>query len=212
MRKGFLGWPGWRHLTWAVLVGGVLAAWWMLIYAGADWITAQRTYRVRVHLDVELGMPFVPAFVLAYHSIYGLYCLAPFVLRQRRVLGSFFLTHAVVMLVAGVCFLLFPAELAYPSMPEAGAWEEAMVLTRKIALTYNLAPSLHVALAIVCVSIYSPRAGAPGKSLLWAWGSAVALSTLLTHQHHVVDVVTGWALALAGKRFVFDRWADEREV
>ena len=63
-------------------------------------------------------------------------------------------------------------------------------------LEYNLVPSLHVAMSIVCVDIYSRRAGYFVKSVLWVWGCAIALSTLVTHQHHVLDVITGFVLAI----------------
>jgi len=36
------------------------------------------------------------------------------------------------------------------------------------------------------------------------WAAALAASTLLLHQHHVLDVVAGWFLGISGKRLVFD--------
>ena len=49
-----------------------------------------------------------------------------------------------------------------------------------------------------------------GRRLLGVWAFAVAVSTVLTHQHHVADAVGGWALAAAAHRLVlgrFDRMA-----
>ncbi|HYT88051.1 MAG TPA: phosphatase PAP2 family protein, partial [Gemmataceae bacterium] len=201
----FIAWPGWRLLGVTVLLGTALSLWWLLVYGGAEWVTHQRTFRVRVHLDMELAMPYWPPAVVLYLSLFPLYWLAPFVLRERRQLVVFALTHAAVMTAAGVCFLLFPAELAYSESPHAGDWEELVQFARRMAMTYNLAPSLHVALAIVCVAVYAGRAPRAGKVLLWAWGGAIALSTLLIHEHHVLDVLTGWPLGIAGKRLIFDR-------
>jgi membrane-associated phospholipid phosphatase len=49
----------------------------------------------------------------------------------------------------------------------------------------------------VCAYAYSaatPRVGL--KCFYSAWAGAIAVSTLLTHQHYLADVVTGGALGL----------------
>jgi membrane-associated phospholipid phosphatase len=61
---------------------------------------------------------------------------------------------------------------------------------------------LHVALSIICVELFAAHAGQGGKILLRAWGLLIAASTLLTHQHHLVDAVTGYLIAFAVVRFV----------
>jgi membrane-associated phospholipid phosphatase len=57
------------------------------------------------------------------------------------------------------------------------------------------------------VTVYARRAGLPGKMLLWLWAGVIAASTLLLHQHYLLDVLTGAALGWAGARAVYDRWA-----
>ena len=74
-------------------------------------------------------------------------------------------------------------------------------------LTYNLVPSLHVALTNVCVAAFASRATGMGTALLWIWATGIAVSTLLTHQHHVFDVLTGWLLASLAVRLVYARAA-----
>lgn len=201
----FWGWPGWGLLGYTLLLGGAQTLWFGLIYGGANLLTEQRAARVRIHLDAELAIPFVPALVVVYMSIYPLFWLAPFVLRQRRTLEALAATLAVVTFVGGLGFLLFPSESAFPTPQEAGVWTGLHRFAKGLALRYNMVPSLHVALSVVCIAAYADRAGSVGRLLLWAWVGAVGVSTVLIHQHHLVDVVAGFALGVVGKWGVFDR-------
>jgi membrane-associated phospholipid phosphatase len=112
---------------------------------------------------------------------------------------------AVIIATAGVCFLLFPVELAYPPVPESelGAWAGLFHVADELNLTYNLLPSLHVALTVGCVAAFATHIRGAGQALLWIWAGAIALSTLLTHQHQVLDVLTGWLLAVLCFRYVY---------
>jgi membrane-associated phospholipid phosphatase len=192
-----------HYLRLAAAVG----AWFTLVYVGADWLTARHGWRVRVHLELEQQTPFVPAALLGYASEYVLFALPPFVLRTRRELDALAAALAAVMLCAGVVFLLVPAAPAFPPPAEMGAWEGPVRFVKWVARPHNLLPSLHVALGVVCVSAYARRAGPAGKALLWLWAAVIAGSTLLLHQHYLLDVLTGAALGWAGARGVYDRRA-----
>jgi membrane-associated phospholipid phosphatase len=205
--RPFLHWPGCGHIAYAAALGTAVGLWFALVYGGSDWFTAQHSYRVRLHFDAELAVPFVPAAVLVYMSIYLLFCAAPFVLHTRHELDALAMTLSVVIAIAGACFLLFPADLLFPSEVDAGVWVDLVGFAKRLALTYNLAPSLHVAFCTVCVGAYARWARPIGRLLLWLWAAAVGASTLLLHQHYVVDVVSGYALAMAGVRWGYQRWA-----
>src|SRR4051794_9442106 len=109
-RPPFLAWPGWRLLGEDIVLAVALTLWWAMIYIGADQLASHHTRRVRIHLDGELFLPFVPAFVLVYRSIDELFLLAPFVLRSRPEIRGLTLTLGVVVTLAGAGFLLLPAE------------------------------------------------------------------------------------------------------
>jgi membrane-associated phospholipid phosphatase len=203
----FWHWPGRDLLLHYLRLGAVVGAWFTLVYVGADWLTARHGWRVRVHLDLERHTPFVPAALLGYVSEYVLFALPPFVLGTRRDLDALAAALAAVILVAGVVFLLVPAAPAFPPPSERGVWEGPVRFFKWLALPHNLVPSLHVALSVACVTVYARRAGLPGKMLLWLWAGVIAASTLLLHQHYLLDVLTGAALGWAGARAVYDRWA-----
>jgi membrane-associated phospholipid phosphatase len=203
-REPFLAWPGWDLLVYTLRVAGVVALWWVVVYHGADHLTGLRAQRVRIHLDHELAMPFVPAFILAYLSLDLVFALAPFILRSRYELQALALTLAAVIAVAGVGFLLIPAQPAY-AIQDAGAWTSVFRVARVMSLRYNMVPSLHVTMSFICLAAYGSHCGGSVKWLLGIWGVLIALSTLLTHQHHLLDVATGLILASAGKRFIYDR-------
>ncbi|MFL6291506.1 MAG: phosphatase PAP2 family protein [Thermoanaerobaculia bacterium] len=193
----FLAWPGWPHLREAAVLSLANALWFALVYGGADWLTAHRAFRVPVHFAAELRIPFVPGMTVFYMSLYILFFLAPFILRTRRELRALVGAMAVAILASGIAFLLFPAELAFaPARPEdLGIWAGLYRVADGLNLTYNLLPSLHVTFAVLCVSAFSPRAPRMVRVLLWLWALLIAASTVLIHQHHVLDAVTGWLLA-----------------
>jgi membrane-associated phospholipid phosphatase len=84
--------------------------------------------------------------------------------------------------------------------------EPLVDFARGVALRHNFVPSLHVTLSVVCIAVYARRAGTAGKALLWAWSAFIGVSTLLLHQHYVVDVLAGYALGMAGVRHGYRRW------
>lgn len=195
----FCAWPGWPHIRFAALRTFLVTAWFCFVFGGADWITAHRVERVRVHFGAELHIPLIPAFTLAYMSIYLLFLAAPFVLRTRKDFNSLAIAQTVAICVAGICFLLIPAQLAFPPETDAqlGIWGPLFRFADWLNLDYNLVPSLHVALSIICVEMFAPHASVLGKALLRLWGALIAASTIFTHQHHVLDVITGYLLAFA---------------
>ncbi len=196
-RVPFIAWPGWTHLRYVAQLMALAGAWFCLVYVGADWLTAHRALRVRVHLDAELRLPLMPVFLIAYTSIYLLFLAVPFVLRTRREAAALANAQFVTILIAGIGFLLIPGQLAYAPPGDLGAWGPLFHSADRLNLDYNLVPSLHVAMSVVCIEAFSRRAGLAGTIALRGWGIVIAVSTLLTHQHHVLDVVTGFGLAMA---------------
>ncbi|EEF61879.1 phosphatase PAP2 family protein [Pedosphaera parvula] len=199
----FFKWPGWPHLRFAWLLSGITLLWFVIVYGGSDALTAHRTLRIRVHLDAELAIPFVPEMVVIYMSIYLLFLAVPFILRRCEEILALAMTLNLVVLVGGIGFLLFPAELAYAVPKNIGYLPGMFRLADALNLTYNLMPSLHVALSVVCIGAFALRIAGIGKVLLWSWAIAIAASTLLTHQHHLLDVLTGFGLGVAGLRLVY---------
>src|SRR5260370_22509079 len=98
----FLAWPGWEHLRYAALLSFVNTLWFVLVYGGMDALTPRRTFRFPVHFPAELPIPFVPAMILFFMSIFLLLWLAPFVLRSRRELRVLGITLALATFCAGL--------------------------------------------------------------------------------------------------------------
>jgi membrane-associated phospholipid phosphatase len=210
-----IGPPFWHRptagrLRHALILGAVCTVWFGLVYGGANWLTHQHRYRVRLHTDMELAVPLVPAAVIGYMSLYPLFYMAPFVLRSERELTALVVGLAFQIGVAGVGFLAFPADNLFSPPGEMGGWSPMVRFAKWLALDYNLAPSLHVAMGTLCVAVYARQAPPLGRAALWLWAGGIGLSTLLLHQHYVVDIVTGYLLAFVGVRWVYDRWLQTR--
>jgi membrane-associated phospholipid phosphatase len=144
----------------------------------------------------ELAIPLWPSAVLVYDSLYVLLLLAPFVVRTAEAFRHLAVAAALAIVIAGIVFLLLPAELGFARPAVTGPFAKMFAITDRVNLDYNLVPSLHVALAVLCVQAFWRVSSLLVRVVLALWALALAASTLLTHQHHVLDVVTGAALAV----------------
>jgi membrane-associated phospholipid phosphatase len=174
--------------------------WFALVYGGCDWLTAHRSLRVPIHFPIELSVPLVPSAVVIYMSIYVLFLAGPFIIRERREFTALIFALALSTFVGGIGFLLIPSEAAFAPPGDLGIWNGLFHFADKLNLEYNMVPSLHVALSVCCIGAFARHASRSGRTMLWAWAVAIAFSTVLTHQHHVIDAITGWAVGIAAYR------------
>jgi len=203
--RSFWHCPGWPNLRFAVMLGLAQAALFAVVYGGADWVTHQHSYRARVHLDADLAMPMVPGMALLYLSLIPLLWLAPFVLRSRRELLAYVMALAAATVAASVFFLAVPAADAFapPDDETLGYFLPVYRVASALAGRHNYLPSLHVTFTTICILIYSGAAGALGKLVLGTWGAAIVASTLLTHQHYLLDVFSGLLLGAGAVYFAY---------
>ncbi len=178
--------------SWGALVGIAFFS----IYPTTNWLTGFRDRHYSLYFAEELRLPFVPEFIWLYLSMYVLFILPPFFLNPdelKRLAKELILATC----ISGVVFLLLPARLGFSRIPPAdefygGLFQGLFFVDQP----FNLVPSLHVVYSTAIGFAVMARAGALVRALLSIWLVLIVLSTVLVHQHHLLDVVAGVALAL----------------
>lgn len=174
------------------------AACFVLVYAGCLSYTASRADVGRLYSEWELGIPLVPAMIVPYFSLYVMFFAAYFLCRRdARELRGLSVRLTASQLVAGACYLMFPLECGFQRPPIDGPFEILFKLLDATDRPYNLAPSLHVTSAVILGALFVARTRGGVRACLAVWFVLIAVSTLLTWQHHLVDVVGGAMLGLA---------------
>jgi protein-tyrosine phosphatase/membrane-associated phospholipid phosphatase len=179
----------------AFVVSAGLSALFLIVYGGCNWITARRANVGTFYFECERTIPFVPLFILPYMSIDFFFVVAPFLCRTDRELSILAKRIVTAIVVAGICFLLFPLRFAFPR-PHADGWLGALFdWFRGMDAPYNLLPSLHAALALILLDIYFRHTRGFVRIATMTWFVLIALSPVLTYQHHLIDIIGGFALA-----------------
>jgi membrane-associated phospholipid phosphatase len=60
---------------------------------------------------------------------------------------------------------------------------------------HNLLPSLHAALTLILLDVYFRHTRGVVRVAIMMWFVLIALSPVLTYQHHVIDIAGGLVLA-----------------
>jgi protein-tyrosine phosphatase/membrane-associated phospholipid phosphatase len=167
----------------------------VVVYGGCSWITAHRSDVGTWYYQWERFIPFVPLMIVPYMSIDLFFVCGPFLCQSRNELRVLAQRITGAILIAGAFFLLIPLHLAV-ARPQAGGWTGAIFrFLHGFDQPYNLVPSLHIALRTILAALYARHSGGIIRLASHVWFSLIGFSTLLTYQHHFVDVAGGFVLA-----------------
>lgn len=186
------------RLTWskgALWASISLSILFMVVYNACNYITSIRPDVDQLYFQWEHFIPFVPLMIIPYMSIDLFFVVAPFMLDDELELRVFKRRITLTILAAGLCYLLFPLELV-TTRPHVEGWLGTIFNPFvEMDKPHNLLPSLHIALRTILADSYARHTRGSWRWASHIWFSLVGLSTLLTHQHHVVDVIGGFMLA-----------------
>jgi rhodanese-related sulfurtransferase/membrane-associated phospholipid phosphatase len=133
--------------------------------------------------------------ILPYMSIDLFFVAAPFLCRTDEELRIFSRRVVTAILIAGLCFLLFPLRFAFPRPHASGLLGGIFDWFRGMDSPFNLLPSLHAALLLLLVDLYARNLRGVLFFAAMLWFFLIGFSPLLTYQHHVIDIIGGFVLA-----------------
>ncbi len=167
----------------------------MVVYGGCSWITAHRSDVGTWYYEWERYIPFVPLLIIPYMSIDLFFVGGPFLCQSRNELRVLAQRITFAILAAGACFLLIPLRLS-GARPQPNDWTAAIFkFLRIFDQPYNLFPSLHITFRTILADLYARHTKGLIRLASHAWFILIGFSTLLTGQHHFVDIIGGFALA-----------------
>ncbi|HEY1107119.1 MAG TPA: polysaccharide deacetylase family protein, partial [Opitutaceae bacterium] len=162
---------------------------------------------------LDVLIPFWPAALAPYFSLWGYIVVGSGTLRGRREIG-YYCAGLLILLVGGLgTFLLWPTQTPPPDID----WSRhpSFQFLQGVDSAGNAWPSLHVAFAVFTAiwlerllrDLAAPRALRATNAL---WALAIVYSTLATRQHVLADVLAG--LALGGAAGLLDPRPRGREL
>lgn len=181
-----------------LLHAGVNGIFFGLCYLLANGLAHERGITRNVALAFEVHMPFLPWMVLPYLSSGLFFVAAFFVVRTRDDLRVLSQRMLVATVLAGLVFVLYPLHFSFARPPIATPWLATLfALLGQLDAPYNQLPSLHVAYCVIWwAALRSLATSVWTRAMLAAWLALMAVATLFTYQHHLLDVLAGFALGL----------------
>lgn len=168
----------------------------LVVYGSTNTFTSLRHDVGSMYFEWERQIPFLPWMVIPYLSIDLFFIAAPFLCSSDDERRTFARRITTAILIAGVCFLLFPLKYSF-ERPQMSGWLGAVFDSfRKMDRPYNEMPSLHIALRTILAGVYARHTQGLVRLLLLVWFSLIGLSTVFTYQHHVMDVLGGFFLGV----------------
>jgi protein-tyrosine phosphatase len=183
----------------------LLSAFFLLVYGATNHYTSLRGDVGVWAFSWERHIPFVPFMIIPYLSLDLLFVAAPFLCTERDELRLLARRIVLAVSLAAVCYLVIPLRFSFERPHAPGVLGVVFDWFRGMDRPYNQLPSLHIALRTILAELYDRHTRGWKRAASHVWFGLVGASTLLTYQHHVVDVVGGLILAGACFYLVSDR-------
>ncbi len=165
-----------------------------LFYVVINHLPRNETVAQRIPVGLDGLIPLVPVFSVPYAlaMVFVAGTLVYFVLFTPRVRSTAY-SYTFCFAVSCLIYLAFQTTVDRPAVDPTSAFAGLVSFIYANDQPYNCFPSLHVSLTVLASLIWAE--GRRSLTMpLTAWVVLVALSTLFTKQHVLLDVLAGAAL------------------
>lgn len=165
---------------------------WLSIYFFVNRLKVEPKNRLDLATSLDKRIPFVPQLALIYFSTY-IFVIQPFILlSEARQFYWMLASFGSITVIASLIHAIVPSKIERNEMLVAqGLSNQLIVLFQKTCKPYGNFPSMHVALSVPVVGANFLVAGPAAGSIALLWAILIALSTLYTKQHYILDVLAG---------------------
>ncbi|MGE0615196.1 MAG: phosphatase PAP2 family protein [Bacteriovoracia bacterium] len=153
---------------------------------------------------IDRVTPLVPDTIWIYLSEYALFPLAFLQLKDRKSMNLFCYCLLVLQTFSVLIFWFFPTTYPrdlYPLTGNENMFTYWVFSTfRSLDTPANCLPSLHVGSCYITSFVFLQDPSPAARKKFWAfflWATAVAITTLTTKQHYIVDCFAGLGCAAA---------------
>ena len=176
------------------------------IYLGTNEIAAQRTSFYQLYFEFEREIPMVPWMIHIYNSFHILLFMNFLIIKNSLKIKAIAISLISSSAIASVFFLLFPAELGFSRTETIQGYEFWYNALHWLDHPHNLVPSLHITFSALSAYVISTEIGSVFLKLIFLlWFLLICSSIVLVHQHHLMDIVSGFVLAVLVKFAVYDK-------
>jgi len=186
----------WRRAWSASWLSGLFI---VLYGACNNFVSIQNRAQV-IRFHWETSIPFIAWMIIPYMSLDLFFVLAPLLAKTKKEIRLIENRIGLSILLSCLGFFVVPLKCisAKPEVSGAVGWVFSNFL--QMDKPYNQLPSLHIVLSILLCDFYMTKSKGLLRGAIAIWFSFIAASTLLTFQHHFVDVLGG---ALVGLFFLY---------
>lgn len=165
------------------------------VYFGTSYLVSPERAPLALFFDWETRIPLVSWMIWPYLTLFTLFCV-PLVQMTSDEMHRLTLQSTIPLLTAGVCFVVIPCRIGFPPA-EIDGWHRLVFdFLWAVDNPRNLVPSLHIAFSTLILLGARQVTIARLRPFYLAWLVVMACAVILVHQHHILDVVTGIAIAM----------------
>jgi membrane-associated phospholipid phosphatase len=176
------------------------------IYLGTNEIAAQRTSFHQLYFEFEREIPMVPWMIHIYNSFHILLFMNFLIIKDPLKIKAIAISLISSSAIASVFFLLLPAELGFSRTENIQGYEFWYNALHWLDHPHNLVPSLHITFSALSAYVISTEMGSVFLRLIFLlWFLLICSSIVLVHQHHLIDIVSGFVLAVLVKFAIYDK-------
>jgi len=165
---------------------------WLVIYFFVNRLQVEPERRLDLGTEWDRKTPYLPLFALVYFSTYVFVVQPFFVLTDARQFYWMVACFVSISVVSSLIHATVPSKIERVEQVNAGGLSGWMLgMFQKTCKPYGNFPSMHVGLSVPVVVANFMVGGPVIGSLTLLWAVLIALSTLFTKQHYILDVLAG---------------------